>query len=38
MGTMQGSMNTTSMFDMLTAGTFSLGDHTTTAMLNLIKL
>jgi hypothetical protein len=38
MGTMQGSMNTTSMFDMLTANTFSLGDHTTTAMLNLIKL
>ena len=38
MGTMQGSMNTSSMFDQLALGTlFSVGDYTTTATLTLTQ-
>lgn len=35
MGTMQGSMNGTSMFDQMQAGTFTPGDYTTTATLTI---
>lgn len=35
MGTMQGSMNATSMFDQMQAGTFTPGDYTTTATLTI---
>ena len=39
MGTMQGSMETTSMFDQLALGTlFSTGDFTTTALLTLTEI
>jgi len=39
MGTMQGSMNTESMFNQLALGTlFSTGDFTTTATLTLTEI
>jgi hypothetical protein len=39
MGTQQGSMNTvTTMFDQMSAGTFGLGDFTTTATLTLTEI
>ena len=38
MGTMQGSMNTTSMFDQLSAGLFTLGTYTTTIVLTMNEI
>jgi hypothetical protein len=38
MGTMQGSMNATSMFDQMQAGTFTPGDYTTTATLTITAI
>lgn len=38
MGTMQGNMNATSMFDQLQSGAFGLGDYTTTALLTVTGL
>jgi len=38
MGTMQGNMNTTSMFSQLAAGLFSVGTYNTTIVLTLFEL
>lgn len=38
MGTMQGSMNTDSMFEQLTAGQFSQGTYTTTVVLTMTEI
>jgi hypothetical protein len=38
MGTMQGTMETTSMFDQMALGTFTVGDYTTTATLTLTQI
>jgi hypothetical protein len=38
MGTMQGSMNPQSMFAQLTAGTFTMGEYTTTIVLTMTEI
>ena len=38
MGTMQGSMNTSSMFSQLSAGIFSQGTYTTTVVLTMVEI